>query len=126
MGMKKMRWIVMAVLAGSCLLTGSLGYGQARRPGTRVLLNQNRGTLTAPPAALAGCKVKTLQLLIRTGNDDLRGGANNLNVEIHFAGGRMQEAKNVNGGQTWHNNSQHTVVIPLNPEVAPTDIQQIR
>jgi hypothetical protein len=124
--MKKSAMGMGMVLAAYCLVAFNLVYGQATNPGSKVLLNQNRGTLMAPPVATASCKVTTLELVIKTGNDDLRGGQDNLNVEIHYVGGRMQTAKNVNNGANWGNNSVHTVVIPLSQAVQPMDIQELR
>jgi hypothetical protein len=72
-----------------------------------------------------GCTVSQLQLRFRTGNDDLRGGQNNLNVEVHFADGTMQVAKNVNHGANWGNNSTNIVTVSLKQPVAPSQIKQI-
>ncbi len=124
--MKRMAKSTGIALTIYCLLALTLLYGQAPNQGTRVLLNQNRGTLMATPAATASCKVTSLQLVIKTGNDDLRGGQDNLNVEIHYTDGRMQSAKNVNNGANWGNNSVHTVVIPLSQAVQPMEIKELR
>jgi hypothetical protein len=67
-----------------------------------------------------------LQLRIRTGSDDLRGGGNDLNVEIHFADGTAQFANNVNRSLNWGNNSLNIVQIPLQNAVLPSQIRQIR
>jgi hypothetical protein len=93
--------------------------GQATKP--TVLLRPQRTTILSP-----GCTVNQLQLRFRTGNDDLRGGQNNLNVEVHFADGTMQVASNVNGGKPWENNSTHVVTVPLQHPVAPNQIKVIR
>jgi hypothetical protein len=94
------------------------------------------GTFT--PAANAGlsprrlttmgpeCTVNQLQLRFRTGNDDLRGGQNNLNVELHLADGSMQAVNNVNHGANWGNNSTNVVTVPLQQPVAPNLIKLIR
>src|SRR5512146_2595298 len=124
--MKRMATSTGIALTIYCLLALNLVYGQAPNQGTRVLLNQNRGTLMAPPVATASCKVTTLQLVIKTGNDDLRGGQDNLNVEIHYNDGRMQTAKNINNGANWGNNSVHTVVLELSQAVQPMEIKELR
>ena len=122
--MKRMATITGIAMVVYCFLALDLAYGQATNPGTRVLLNQNRGTLMAP--ASASCNVTTLELVIKTGNDDLRGGKDNLNVEIHYKDGRMQTAKNLNNGANWGNNSVHTVVVPLSQAVPPMNIKELR
>jgi len=73
-----------------------------------------------------GCTVNDLQLMFRTGNDDLRGGQNNLNVEVHLADGSMQVANNVNHGANWATNSQNVINVPLQQPVAPNLIKLIR
>jgi hypothetical protein len=70
--------------------------------------------------------VGLLNLRITTGNDDLRGGNDNLNVEVHFANGDIQTATNVNQGANWPNHSVNTVGINLTRQVAPNEIRQIR
>ncbi|MHB8486453.1 MAG: hypothetical protein ACYDCM_12110 [Candidatus Acidiferrales bacterium] len=68
-----------------------------------------------------------IRLRIVTGGDDLRGGKDNLNIQILFAGGRApQVALNVNKSQNWPNNSTNTVDIPLNQPVPPNQIMGLR
>jgi len=92
---------------------------------------QNRGMLAQRPTtpllntAGGGCTINQLQLMFSTGHDDLRGGSNNLNVEIHYANGTIQIAKNVNQGANWPNNSLHEVPIPLEHPVAANQIKSI-
>ena len=74
-----------------------------------------RGTIVS-----SGCTVAQLQLRFRTGNDDLRGGQNNLNVEVHFADGSMQVANNVNHGANWGKNDTNVVTVPVQHPVGPT------
>lgn len=90
-------------------------------PGTKAALNRQRTTILSP-----ACTVNQLQLRVRTGNDDLRGGQDNLNVEVHFADGTMQVANNVNHGANWGNNSTNVVTVPLQHPVAPSQIRMIR
>lgn len=105
------------------VLAASWAYGQTANRANGTLMNQRPGTLLNPPAD--ACKVRQLMLTFRTGNDDLRGGKNNLNVEIHFADGSMQTADNVNHGANWPNNSLNTVQVPLKQPVAPNQIKTI-
>jgi hypothetical protein len=67
-----------------------------------------------------------LNLRIATGKDDMRGGKDNLNVEVHFSNGDMQTAANVNNGANWPNDSVNSVSIHLNRPVSPTEIRSIR
>jgi hypothetical protein len=90
-------------------------------PAANATLSPQHITTMSP-----GCTVNQLQLRIRTGNDDLRGGQNNLNVEVHFADGAMQIANNVNHGANWGNNSTNVVSVPLQNPVAPNQIKMIR
>jgi len=103
-----------------CVLAATSCFGQG----------QNRGTLLAPrPSALlsgGACTLGLLNLRITTGNDDLRGGKNNLDVEVRFANGDMLTATNVNKGAHWPNHSVNVVGIHLNHPVAPNEIRQIR
>jgi hypothetical protein len=77
----------------------------------------------APPPASG--QVSQLGIEIRTGSDDLRGGNDNLNIEIHFADGRTQVETNVNRAAKWDNNSTHSVSISLNKPVPPDQIRSV-
>jgi hypothetical protein len=92
-----------------------------------VTQRSTNGNLSPQPLNLrAGCSVTQLQLRFRTGSDDLRGGKNNLNVEVHLADGTMQVASNVNHGASWGNNSTNVVTVPLQHPVAPNQIKIVR
>lgn len=105
-----------------CILLAPKSYSQPQNG--RVLISPR------PPALLSSgsgaCTVGMVNLRITTGNDDLRGGKNNLDVEVHFANGDMQTATNVNKGLGWPNHSVNLVSIQLKNPVAPTEIRQIR
>lgn len=103
------------------LITAASASAQA--PNGSVLLSPQPRTLLQGPAN--SCMLNSLNLRITTGKDDLRGGKNNLDVEVHFANGDMQTAPNVNKGQNWPNNSVRTVDIQLNHPVSPDQIRQI-
>jgi hypothetical protein len=95
------------------------------------ILAQNGALLSPQPRTLlngpvGSCSIGMLNLRITTGKDDLRGGKNNLDVEVHFANGDMQTAPNVNKGENWPNQSVKTVGIQLNHPVSPDQIRQIR
>jgi hypothetical protein len=106
----------------TCALVAA-AYGQATPPNRGVLLRPQSGTLLQ---GIGGCTVNLLNLRITTGNDDLRGGKDNLNVEVHFANGDMQTATNVNKGANWPHQSINTVGINLTHQIAPNEIRQIR
>lgn len=98
------------------------GASGSASPNTAMLRTSPGTVLTS---AAGSCQVRDLMLKFHTGNDDLRGGQNNLNVEIQFANGSMQTAANVNHGANWPNNSVNSVVIPLKQPVAPNQIKTI-
>ncbi|HLJ40520.1 MAG TPA: hypothetical protein VKT50_03430 [Candidatus Acidoferrales bacterium] len=102
-----------ATLAIACsVLAVSAAYGQS---------GGGSGGSSGP------CSVSQIRLRIVTGGDDLRGGKDNLNIQILFAGGRApQVALNVNKSQNWPNNSTNTVDIPLNQPVPPDQIIGLR
>jgi hypothetical protein len=105
----------------TCVLVAA-SYGQTTPPNRGVLLRPQSGTLLQ---STSGCVVNQLNLRITTGNDDLRGGDNNLNVQIHFADGTLQSANNVNNKANWPNNSINTISIPLTRPVTPSQIKEI-
>jgi hypothetical protein len=70
-------------------------------------------------------EIKRLWFTIKTGDDDLRGVNDNLNVTIRFRDGRSQRMPNVNGGQRWADNTSHTFELDLNRAVEPTEIASI-
>ena len=125
--MKEAKLQKCVLLGTHVLISGALaiaGYAQANPPNRGVLLRPQSGTLLKPVGGV--CTVGMLNLRITTGNDDLRGGKDNLNVEIHFANGDMQTAANVNKGANWPNQSVNTVSINLTHQVAPNGIKQLR
>src|SRR5437868_5637842 len=119
---KSQRPAIAILTAICCILLVPKSYTQPQNG--RVLISPR------PPALLSSgsgaCTVGMLNLRITTGNDDLRGGKNNLDVEVHFANGMMQMASNVNKGNNWPNDSVRTVAIPLDKPVSPDQIRQIR
>ena len=114
--------------SGRAITTGSGGTllgggGSGSASPNNAMLRTSPGT--ALTSAGGSCQVRQLMLTFHTGNDDLRGGQNNLNMEIHFANGSMQTAANVNHGANWPNNSVNSVAIPLKQPVAPNQIRTI-
>jgi hypothetical protein len=62
-----------------------------------------------------GKEISALNLVVSTGNDDLRGGSHagdNCDVSVELASGTIA-LLNVNGGHNWTNWTDHTVPIPL-------------
>lgn len=70
-------------------------------------------------------KATQLEFTIKTGDDDLRGNSNNLNVTIQTRGGYSQVIENINGGRNWANGSKHIETINLNQALDPSDIVEI-
>ncbi|HXB71610.1 MAG TPA: hypothetical protein VNY05_25460 [Candidatus Acidoferrales bacterium] len=60
-----------------------------------------------------GRNVTALDLIISTGNDDLRGGSDNCDATIELTNGSAIAVKNANRGSNWKNWTDHTVSIPL-------------
>ena len=117
---KHLRRALALLTAICCMLLAPKSYSQPQNG--RVLISPR------PPALLAGsaCTVGLLNLRITTGNDDLRGGKNNLDVEVHFANGDIQTATNVNKSAGWAKNSVNSISIQLNHPVSPNQIREIR
>jgi hypothetical protein len=60
--------------------------------------------------------VRLLELIVSTGNDDLRGGSNsgdNCDVSVALKSGSTIKVANANSGATWAGWSKHVVVVPL-------------
>jgi hypothetical protein len=66
-------------------------------------------------------QVRQLEFLFATGNDDLRGGNDNLGITI-YGDGLVQMKANVNQGQRWADGSTHEVTVYLE---RPLTMQQI-
>jgi hypothetical protein len=114
-----------AVAMAASLLAATVtfvSFGQV--PENRGLLLQQQPTTLMN--ARASCTISQLQMTFKTGNDDMRGNGNDLNVEIHFGDGNLQLAKNVNHSQGWPNNSSMTVSVPLEHPIAPNQIKSLK
>ena len=82
---------------------------------------------TGGPGGNAGsCTVTQLRMTFATGDDDLRGGRDNLNIVVYFTNRTSQIALNVNGSNPWHNNSVNLVPIDIKPPVPPNEIRAFR
>lgn len=104
----------------------------------RVLVNPNPPTIAlsrvnlgtgkkgVKPTPTGKKKIDKLRLWIRTGDDDLRGGNDNLNIVIHYGNGRKQAVNNVNKGTRWKDKSLNSVDISLNNNIyAISEISQV-
>ena len=81
--------------------------------------------LSIPVTLAAAGRANKLELTFKTDDDDLRGGNDNLNVTVHFRGGRTQVVRNINGSQNWANGSTHVPTFVLDQAVDPEDIVAI-
>ncbi|MGH9520624.1 MAG: hypothetical protein ACRD2D_13285 [Terriglobales bacterium] len=72
------------------------------------------------------CQVTQFRLEIVTGGDDLRGGQDNLNIEVHWFDGQVQAFTNVNHSANWGNNTTHMVDLELRRPTAANQISFIR
>ena len=81
--------------------------------------------LAIPVVVPSPAQANRLQLTIRTGGDDLRGGNDNLNVSLRYRDGRTQSVPNVNGGSRWADNTTNVVNINLDRAVLPNDVVEV-
>lgn len=81
--------------------------------------------LVIPITIAAAGQANKLEMTIVTGDDDLRGGSDNINATLHYRDGRTQSIPNINGGANWGNGSTHVVTITLDHAVAPNDIVEL-
>ncbi len=92
-------------------------------------VNKNYHFVTPPDAASLAPPtdglVHQIQLEIRTGNDDLRGGSDNVGITINFNGKSSQTYPNINKSARWINNYTETVPITLTTPVAEGDFKNI-
>ena len=72
-----------------------------------------------------GVRVRMLSFTVRTSDDDLRGGNDNLNVGINFRDRNLQFKPNVNRGRSWGENSTQTFDISLQQPVPLSEIDSI-
>lgn len=77
------------------------------------------------PAPASAGTVRELLVEIRTGDDDLRGGNDNLNLTVEVAGRPPQQIPNVNKGRRWIDNYAQTITVPLREPVRPEDIARV-
>lgn len=91
----------------------------------------NRKYNFANPPAVAGAitvadgLVHQINLEIRTGNDDLRGGNDNVSVTFNFKTKPSQTYTNINRSARWIGNYTETVPIILTAPVAETEFKSI-
>ncbi len=79
--------------------------------------------MNPPPPTPAGMADK-IELIFVTGNDDLRGGNDNVNVTLTFKDGVSQSFSNVNQSARW-TNGQKNVVLNLNRAVQSNFLKTI-
>ncbi len=67
-------------------------------------------------------KIRKLRFEILTGGDDLRGGNDNLNIEVNYFNKTSQKFNNVNNSRRWIDNYNQTIELNLNQAVKRSDI----
>lgn len=77
------------------------------------------------PLAVSTKKVDELIVRFETGNDDLRGGRDNVNLIFHLRSGKTFRFNNVNGGKRWINGSSQTINKPLPVGIRARDISGV-
>jgi hypothetical protein len=76
-----------------------------------------------------GKTVAALDVIVSTGNDDLRGGGSagdNCDVTLALSNGRSIVVNNANHGQSWNNWTDHTVSIPVPAGLKGGDVQSVK
>jgi hypothetical protein len=63
-----------------------------------------------------------LNVEIKTGDDDLRGGGDNANLVVNLKSKRNHRFENINQSRTWHNNTTVKLNFDLPADVKPEDI----
>ncbi|WP_223788236.1 hypothetical protein [Marinicella meishanensis] len=71
-------------------------------------------------------KVHQLRLEITTGSDDLRGGNDNVDIEVGVYGMSPQRFNNINNSRRWIDNYTQTIELSLNQPVDRSDISHIK
>ncbi|WP_422350765.1 hypothetical protein [Flagellimonas sp.] len=70
--------------------------------------------------------IDRLRFWIRTGDDDLRGGNDNLNIVVYYRNGGTQTIRNVNKGTRWKDHATTSVDVTLNKKIyATSDISKV-
>jgi len=70
-------------------------------------------------------KTRQLKLEITTGSDDLRGGNDNLDIEVHYFDKAMQRFSNVNKSRRWIDNYSQTIELNLRDAIEHKEISHI-
>ena len=70
--------------------------------------------------------IRHLYVEFATGNDDLRGGNDNVSITVQYADGTTQAFPNVNNGARWVDKSWQTIHLELNRPVRKADIRHFR
>ncbi len=79
-----------------------------------------------PAAAAAVATASSLQLRLRTGGDDLRGGNDNVFAAVQIAGIWRPEVQLNRAGARWPDNTTNDAVVPLPAGTRVSDIQAVR
>ncbi|MDC6367246.1 MULTISPECIES: hypothetical protein [Flavobacteriaceae] len=99
----------------------------SRPPQTRSIATGATTSMPTKAETVPSTKpIDKLRFRIRTGDDDLRGGNDNLNIVIHYKSGRRQTVKNVNKGTRWKDNTTVSLDVELNyPVNSISEISQV-
>lgn len=79
----------------------------------------------ANPSPEDASLVHEIMVEIRTGNDDLRGGNDNVNLRLNFKTKPAQNFSNINHGARWIDNYTETVPITLTTPVPESEFRSI-
>lgn len=102
----------------------------ARTVTARQVKARPRVVATAVPRAsgkrpATGLVTRELLVTIITGNDDLRGGSDNVNLIVNFHGRSPLVRENLNRGRRWLGNYDQTMSIRLPAAIALEDLSEV-
>ncbi|MGX1930635.1 hypothetical protein [Flagellimonas sp. 2504JD4-2] len=98
----------------------------SKPPQARLATNTSTSSPTRASTVPSRKPIDKLRFWIRTGDDDLRGGNDNLNIVVYYRNGGTQTIRNVNKGTRWKDNTTTSVDVRLNKTIYTTsDISKV-
>ena len=88
-------------------------------------LRKATAVINRTPPVVHDDKIRAIDMTFYTGSDDLRGGNDNVNVDIYYTDGTRQTVRNINSGARWKDNSSQMVSIQLDKAVPRSGIRSI-
>ena len=93
-------------------------------------IDENYSRKTPPKsnnkATKSSTKINKLVVSICTGNDDLRGGNDNLNIIVNMTGGRVKRNYNVNRSKRWPDKHWEHIEVRLDNPVKESELNSLK